>query len=291
MTGSEKETKSSEKSQSSKFSRRSIRLVKKKSMRDVDDVQVHESNSEGNIRKLATKKNSFYKVIDRLRGLSRRSSVISGGGSQRSGGQSEFLASISGMSDSRIVENWLLSIDDDQISMPPPLESLSVPESRMDQLTPTNENIDVEKKATDSHKIAYISSDESSVADAFDDKEQFDRRRSLFRPLGLARQVSESSEYTTDTHDTGEIAHETALNTIRNTSNLFTSCGEEIKKITLSPASAGSGARSLVSCTAGAESCHSSDTPRTLSSVTKPLPVAESSSSDVQGRDRVRVIS
>ena len=103
--------------------------------------------------------------------------------------------------------------------------------------------------------------------------------------------MSESSEYTTDTHDTGEIAHETALNTIRNTSNLFTSCGEEIKKITLSPASAGSGARSLVSCTAGAESCHSSDTPRTLSSVTKPLPVAESSSSDVQGRDRVRVIS
>ena len=287
MTESEKETRSSEKSQSSKFSRRSIRLVKKKSIIGVDNAQIHETNSEGNIRKLATKKNSFYKVLDRLRGLSRRSSVISAGESQRSGGQSEFLASISGMSDSRIVENWLLSIDDEQISEPPPLESLGVPESRLDQRTPTNETFDVEKKATDSHKTAYISSDDSSVADVFDDKEQFDRRKSLFRPVGLGRQVSESSEYTTDTHDTGEIAHETALNTIRNTSNLFTSCGEEIKKITLSPASAGSGLRSLVSCTD-----QSSDTPRTLSSVTWPLPLpVMESSSDVQGRDRVRVTS
>ena len=285
---SEKETKSSERSQSSKLSRRSIRLLKKKSMREDSEEQIQECNSEGNIRKLATKKNSFYKVLDRLRGLSRRSSVLSGAGSQ-SGGQSEFLASISGMSDSRIVENWLLSIDDEQISEPPPLESLAVPESRLDQLTPTNETIDTERKAVDGHKLAYISSDDSSVADIFEEKESFDRRRSMFRPVGLGRQVSESSEYTTDTHDTGELAQETALNTIRNTSNLFTSCGDEIKKITLSPASAGSGFRTLVSSTAEAESCQGSDTPRTLSSVTKPLPAMGSSSSDVQGRG-VRVV-
>ena len=93
-------------------------------------------------------KNSFYKVLDKIRGVARRSSAVSDqatdhsaglmvttGASGSGGGQAEFLASMTRMSDSRIVENWLLSIEDDQLSEPPPLETLTLPESRTDQKT------------------------------------------------------------------------------------------------------------------------------------------------------------
>ena len=305
---SEKEVKIASDKSPTKSSKRSIRLVKRKSMRLETEGSNCESGSEGNIWKAATK-NSFYKVLDRIRGLSRRSSVMSAGESSRSGGQSEFLASISGMSDSRIVENWLLSIDTDtdqvtpdmapDTSEPPPLETLSlltVPQNRVDQTTPTNVEFDGERKAIEDAEnpktTYYLSSEDSSVADVFEEKEQYDRRQSMFKPVGFGRQVSESSEYTTDTHDTdtGEIAHVTALNTIRNTSDIFTSYGDEIKKVNLSPASCVASAvfRPIpASCVSiSAESCQSSVTMRTVSSsVSRPgaIPRVASTTSDVQG--------
>ena len=112
---SEKETsenRSDSKSKSSISAKRSIRLLKKKSFKVEHDEIKMESGSDTNIRKVAVK-NSFYKVLDKIRGVSRRSSLRSGGESSGGGGgQQEFLASISRMSDSRIVENWLLSIED-----------------------------------------------------------------------------------------------------------------------------------------------------------------------------------
>ena len=115
--------------------KRSIRLVKNKSMR-TEGVQ--DTHSEGSIGRLS-KKSSFSRVLDKIRGVSRRSSVMSGS----SGGQADFLASLSRMSDSRIVENWLLSIEDDKmVEPPPPLETVAVPSARCDQTTPTNELFD-----------------------------------------------------------------------------------------------------------------------------------------------------
>ena len=66
---------------------------------------------------------------------------------------------------------------------------------------------------------------------------QFARRCSRFDGRAFGRQISESSEYTTDTIDTGETAHVTAINTLRNTSYLFTSEGNEMRKVNLSPPS------------------------------------------------------
>ena len=221
-----------------KSSKRSIKLMNKKSMRLKSDDCQEDTNSDANSGKA---KNNFYKVLDKIRGISRRSSLRSGGESS-GGGQSEFLASISRMSDSRIVENWLLSIDDDQVSDdPPPLETLGPPEARPDQATPTNQEFDTDRKATiqiDNEKqIFKFSSNDSSEEDVLEDNEHFDRRQSMFKPVGYGRQISESSEYTTDTHDTNEIAQMTAINTIRNTSNIFTSVGDELKKVNLSPGS------------------------------------------------------
>ena len=226
---------------------KSIRLVKKKSLRkgesSVDDAC--SVASPGKVQK----KNSFYKVMDKLRGISRRSSMVSG----ESGGQTEFLDSISKMSDSRIVENWLLSLDDDQQNPepvdgpssldPPSLEmesdSLMLPKSRTeDMVTPTNEHFELDTKAgaSEKHKIVFdISSDDLSNVDESEDK--FTRRCSRLSGRNFGRQVSESSEYTTDTHDTGETAQVTAINTLRNTSYIFTSEGDEMRKTNLSPPS------------------------------------------------------
>ena len=291
---SQNSEKSSDKSPS-KLSKRSIRLMKKKSMKRDNEDSLHESNSEGNLKKVAVK-NSFYKVLDRIRGVSRRSSILSAGTVESSGGQTEFLNSISKMSDSRIVENWLLSIDDEQLSEPPPLESLTVPQTRMDQTTPTNEHIDTDQKATTSLKLDIekhfieLSSDDSSVADVFEDPEHFDRRRSMFKPVGYGRQVSESSEYTTDTHDTGEIAHETAMNTIRNTSNIFTSVGDELKKVNLSPGASTNFSSTVFRPIPSSsnteeldESCRSTETLKTMISSIKPAPRRASYGSDLQG--------
>ena len=259
---------SDEKSPLKSSNKKSIRLIKKKSMKSDCEESLQKSISEGNVRKL-TSKNSFYRMLDKIRGVSSRrdSSAQSGDSPGASGGQTEFLSSISRMSDSRIVENWLLSIEDEQLmSEPPPLESLTIPETRVDQKTPTNEEVDVSKKATvtieDGGKHMFeISSDDSS--DVMIKEPVEDRRRSMFRPGQYGRQVSESSEYTTDTHDTGEIAHVTAMNTLRNTSNIFTSVGEELKKVTLSPGGSGnSGAvfRPISSCGQELESTRSSET-------------------------------
>ena len=226
---------------------KSIRLVKKKSLRK-GEAATEETSSIASPGKVS-KKNSFYRVMDTLRGISRRSSMVSG----ESGGQTEFLESISRMSDSRVVENWLLSLDDDQQN-PDPVDgpssldlpaldnindTLTPPKSRTDELvTPTNEHFEQDKKAISSerHKIVFdISSEDLSNLDESEDK--FERRCSRFNPRAFGRQVSESSEYTTDTHDTGETAHVTAINTIRNTNPIFTSEGDEIRKVNLSPLS------------------------------------------------------
>eukprot|EP00090_Calanus_glacialis_P010642 TRINITY_DN19085_c0_g1_i1.p1 TRINITY_DN19085_c0_g1~~TRINITY_DN19085_c0_g1_i1.p1 ORF type:complete len:498 (+),score=142.85 TRINITY_DN19085_c0_g1_i1:267-1760(+) len=240
---------------------KSIRLVKKKSLRRGDSATSADDAcsvaSPGKIQK----KNSFYKVMDKLRGISRRSSMVSG----ESGGQTEFLESISRMSDSRIVENWLLSLDDDQQnpepidgpssidppdSLDPPesldqpalensTDSLMPPKSRTEELvTPTNEHFEPDTKAgsSEKHKIVFDISSEDLDDDLDESEDKFTRRCSRFgRAFG--RQISESSEYTTGTNDTGETAHVTAINTLRNTSYLFTSEGDEMRKVNLSPPS------------------------------------------------------
>ena len=227
--GSEKQS-----SKSRKSIKKSIRLMKNQSMRKTDSPQ--DSQSEGSLAKLTSNKSSFAKVLDKIRGASRRSSVMSAS----SGGQAEFLASISRMSDSRIVENWLLSIEDDQLHEPPPppLECLAVPNKRCDQTTPTNENFELDMKATETRPtFDLISSEEEEEDLGLEEQEMLIRRRSTFQPVKFGRQYSESSEYTTDTHDTGETAHVTAMNTLSNTGQMFTCVGEEIKKVTLSPSS------------------------------------------------------
>lgn len=165
-----------------------------------------------------------------------------------------------------------------------------IPEARLDQTTPTNETIDIDKKATiiiNSEKHTFeISSDDSSVIDVFEDVEIPDRRQSMFKPVGYGRQVSESSEYTTDTHDTGELAQMTALNTIRNTSDIFTSVGDELKKVNLSPSSQSnfsSTATAFIPVTPGG----TIDMEATISSTSsRPLPRVSSDcqTSDAQGR-------
>ena len=225
---SDKEKSGEKQSKSRKSIKKSIRLMKNQSMRKTDSLQ--DSQSEGSIAKLPSNKSSFSRVLDKIRGASRRSSVMSAS----SGGQAEFLASISRMSDSRIVENWLLSIEDDQLQEPPPppLECLTLPSKRCDQATPTNEHFDSDLKATETRPTFELSSEEEE-----DEEEDLglNRRQSMFKPVKFGRQYSESSEYTTDTHDTGETAHVTAMNTLSNTGQMFTCVGEEIKKVTLSP--------------------------------------------------------
>ena len=228
---------------------KSIRLVKKKSMRKGESVDDSCSvASPGKVQK----KNSFYKVMDKLRGMSsRRSSMVSG----ESGGQIEFLDSISRMSDSRIVENWLLSLDDDQQN-PEPVDgpssidlstsenfdkSLNPPKSRTeDMVTPTNEHFELDTKAgaSEKNKIIFDLNFDDDMSNL--DEEKLTRRNSKVNGRNFGRQISESSEYTTDTHDTGETAHVTALNTLRNTSSIFTSEGDEMRKINLSPPSTAS---------------------------------------------------
>ena len=73
--------------------------------------------------------------------------------------------------------------------------------------------------------------------DLDESEDKFSRRCSRFDGRAFGRQISESSEYTTDTIDTGETAHVTAINTLRNTSYLFTSEGDEMRKVNLSPPS------------------------------------------------------
>ena len=274
-SSSEKEKNSEKSSQRRKSIKRSIRLMKNRSMRTTEGVQ--DSHSESSIGRLS-KKSSFSKVLDKIRGVSRRSSVMSGS----SGGQADFLASISRMSDSRIVENWLLSIEDDQIhEPPPPLDSIQVPSKRCDQTTPTNEHFDSNMKATETRPSFELSSEDSSSKEELEDREAFDRRRSrsMFKPV-FGRQYSESSEYTTDTHDTGETAHVTAMNTLSNTGQMFTSVGDEIKKVTLSPSSQ-TVFRPIPSFNE-VQSCMSTETLRSVSSAPG-LPRNASVGSDLQG--------
>jgi hypothetical protein len=199
-------------------------------------------------------KNSFSRVISRLRGIGRRSFSHEEGATS---GQVGFLDSISKMSDSDIVENWLLSLDAQSPEVEPP-EQLLRPVSgctRSQGVTPTNEPFDPDTTAVnedlEGRRVCRIS--ESSVAGevgvpdpsrilfhqppSSEDEEsggelQTERRPSSAPPnrQGYGRQVSECSEYTTDTHDTGETAQETARNTITNTQASFTSQGEEIRK-------------------------------------------------------------
>ena len=272
--------KSSEKqsSKSRKSIKKSIRLMKNQSMRKTDSLQ--DSQSEGSLAKLTSNKSSFAKVLDKIRGASRRSSVMSGS----SGGQAEFLASISRMSDSRIVENWLLSIEDDQLHEPPPppLECLAVPSKRCDQTTPTNEHFDSDLKATETRPTFDLSSEEEEEEEdlELDEQEMLNRRQSMFKPVKFGRQYSESSEYTTDTHDTGETAHVTAMNTLSNTGQMFTCVGEEIKKVTLSPSS--QNVLKPVPSSNDVQSYVSTDTLRSVSSNPQ-IPGNASVGSDLQG--------
>ena len=109
-------------------------------------------------------------MIDKLRfGFRRRSSV-------QAPGQADFLDSISKMSDSRIVENWLLSLDEDAAA---PVEVVEVPDKLLrvsesssscrEGLTPTNELVEHDRKANGSEpervlfQFAASSEDEESV--------------------------------------------------------------------------------------------------------------------------------
>ena len=286
--------------------KKSIRLVKKKSFRR-EGEETTSLTSPGKIQK----KSSFYKVMDKLRGISRRSSVLSGG----SGGQAEFLDSISRMSDSRIVENWLLSLDDDQQSVDveegpssldiPALEeaekgkNLLQPKSRTDELvTPTNEHFEPDTKAisSEANRIVFDISTED-LSNFEDNNEKCPKR---FNARNFGRQVSESSEYTTDTHDTGETAHVTALNTLRNTRSIFTSEGDEMRRSTLSPPSPSSAIFKPILLpetedleveainsdrTDSHQTFKSTETMKTISSTVQiPHSRLSSESSDVQGR-------
>ena len=194
-----------------------------------------------------SRRSSFYRVLDVLRGaVGRRTSSSRQQQLAPPGGQTDFLASISKMSDSRIVEDWLLSLDNQ--AEPEPVEVpggdeglLKVEGSRDEGLTPTNELFEHYRKAeaeeVKSHRILF------AVASSEDDESLPDDGRAARRPSsapptrpgnsgrpGYGRQVSECSEYTTDTHDTGETAKETARNTAINTQPSFTSEGDEIRK-------------------------------------------------------------
>ena len=174
-------------------------------------------------------------MIDKLRrGFVRRSSA-------QPSGQADFLDSISKMSDSRIVENWLLSLDEEAAA---PVEVVEVPDKllRVSEsssncrggVTPTNELFEQDRKANGSEpervlfQLAASSEDDESVGG----EDQLRCRPSSAPPRQPAfmRQMSECSEYTTDTHDTGETAQVTARNTITNTDASFTWAGDEIRK-------------------------------------------------------------
>ena len=121
------------------------------------------------------------------------------------------------MSDSRIVENWLLSLDEEAAA---PVEVVEVPDKllRVSEsssncgggVTPTNELFEQDRKANGSEpervlfQLAASSKDDESVGG----EEQLRCRPSSAPPRQpvFIRQLSECSEYTTDTHDTGETA-------------------------------------------------------------------------------------
>ena len=123
------------------------------------------------------------------------------------------------MSDSRIVENWLLSLDEEAAA---PVEVVEVPDkllrvsesssnSHRGGVTPTNELFEQDRKANGSEpervlfQLAASSEDDESVMG--EDQMRCQRPSSAPpRQTGLMRQMSECSEYTTDTHDTGETA-------------------------------------------------------------------------------------
>ena len=122
------------------------------------------------------------------------------------------------MSDSRIVENWLLSLDEEAAA---PVEVVEVPDKllRVSEsssncrggVTPTNELFEQDRKANGSEpervlfQLAASSEDDESVGGELD---QLRCRPSSAPPRQpvFIRQLSECSEYTTDTHDTGETA-------------------------------------------------------------------------------------
>ena len=183
-------------------------------------------------RSTRSARSSFYRVIDRLRQLGRRTSSTSS-----ASGQVDFLDSLTKISDSRIVENWLLSLDEESAApVEEMLESsmLSVEETpREEGITPTNELVEQEEKVAgakpDQRMLFQLPSSEEDES-----AEECERRRRPSsappRPPGFGRQMSECSEYTTDTHDTGETAQVTARNTITNTNASFTSVGDVIRK-------------------------------------------------------------
>ena len=242
--------------------RGSIKIVKKMSTvvkaDSVKSVEPCETSQKGSSSffsgksSKSTRKNSFYRVMDKLRGMGRRPSQVT-----TVRGQGDFLSSLSAMSDSRIVENWLLSLDEKSAA---PVETeevleetevleasnsfLKVSESSSEDhggITPTNEMFENERKAGDLEVQARrtlfnlpSSEDDDSLAE-----EAADKRRPMSAPparAGFRRQVSENeSEYTTDTHDTGETAQVTARNTKINTLPSFTNEGDEIRKGGIQP--------------------------------------------------------
>lgn len=222
--------------------KKSVKVIRKmKSVNKPDSVKSGEPSLKGSSSfhksSKSSKSNSFYRVIDKLRrGFVRRSST-------QPSGQADFLDSISKMSDSRIVENWLLSLDEEAAA---PVEVVEVPDkllrvsesssnSHRGGVTPTNELFEQDRKANGSEpervlfQLAASSEDDESVMG--EDQMRCQRPSSAPpRQTGLMRQMSECSEYTTDTHDTGETAQVTARNTITNTDASFTWAGNEIRK-------------------------------------------------------------
>ena len=201
--------------------RGSIRLVRRGVTAKQEDGEKSEASSSG---KPVKKRSGLGRLVERLVGGGRSDAV--GPPPAPPPGRTP---------DTSIVEDWLLSIQDLQ----PELQQgggLQAGPARHDQaVTPTNEEVELESKATGSetNRILFdvsCSEEESDCEAARGGAERGGAERggragSLFR-----RQVSESSEYTTDTHDTGEVAAVTALNTMRNTSQLFTSEGDRCRE-------------------------------------------------------------
>ena len=177
---------SSERYQKSEYSihkKASVRLLKKKKL--VRNHSADEALSEPSPISSKPKKNSLKKVLDKIKGVQK----ILNPELDAPKGQNDFLEHFDKISDTKFVENWLMSIDDDSAK------------------------VEVE----DSEQI--VDEGNCSLKDS--------TLGTINRVL--ERQVSNESKRSVDTHDTGENSEITALNTVHNSNPKFTSEGDTIR--------------------------------------------------------------
>ena len=179
---------SSERYQKSEYSihkKASVRLLKKKKL--VRNHSADDTPSEPSPISSKQKKNSFKKVLDKIKGVQK----ILNPELEAPKGQNDFLEHFDKISDTKFVENWLMSIDDDSAK------------------------VEIE----DSEQI--VDEGNCSLKDS--------TLGTLNRVLLLERQISNDSKRSVDTHDTGENSEITALNTVHNSNPKFTSEGDTIR--------------------------------------------------------------